>query len=230
MNQIKREKGEDVMDSEPAADKNYDEWAEIQKELEMYPLDGDAATDALGFSSPQVDFDPAEDGSSLADFEPPVVKVERMDTSADWDPYPSASKCSSNESETAVEGILASESSGHFQHNFRLHKEGCGADVAAGSTRDTLALFADPLALKSQDDDLNAQVQSAINSILNLQRTDEILHYDVIEEDENGDEYVLEPMDVKEEQMTIDYEAAIEAHDTCEVDDALEEAVKSILM
>lgn len=51
--------------------RNYDEWAEIQKELEMYPLESDETSEG------NLGYEPSDDNTALADFEPPVPKVAK---------------------------------------------------------------------------------------------------------------------------------------------------------
>lgn len=271
--------------------KNYDEWAEIQKELEMYPLESDHADNLEISTTPQVDFEPPEDSSTLADFEPPIMKtctstssvntylgsmaddtgrlhtsaqtisnsnsIERMDTSTDWNMYNNGNEERGkdknpliNESEAAVESILQPEES-HLDlsdiEEFNRHYssdhdvESTNPSIRCNGVKEEKELLipstllmegvdgediAIEQSLKSPDDDLNAQVESAINSILNLQRTDEAFEYETTES------YQLEDMETKEEeQMNLDYVSPPLELDTCEVvDAALEEAVKSILM
>lgn len=292
--------------SEPCpSEDNYDEWAEIQKELEMYPVDATAVAHSLETSSSeQLDFDPPEDGGpGLVDFEPPLPKSLKYDgnflnagghhpppppppsqhlqcavrkNAGRWESMHVTSGEMSTESSVTrqqqqhqrsevTDGILADMDgfNGRFSRQSATAAKldpgnGFGALNFNKSSREDAVVGGDsdcedddPTELKSQEEDLNAQVQCAINSILNLQRADESSDYETSEynafevdadavgskeeedEDEEEEEEEVEE-DEEEEHMTMDYDVNIGSGvagvpDGNEMDAALEEAVKSIL-
>ncbi|GAB6028969.1 glioma tumor suppressor candidate region protein 1 [Chamberlinius hualienensis] len=207
--------------------KHYDEWAEIQKELEMYPMGGD---DISGSSEP-VEFEPPSGGTSpVVDFEPPFPKIPKHEMisfkegcqvnhiqrnhmenyqpasyynqshsltmrseTSHWGVSESCRRISHpsdkcNEDENAVLGLEdiaglgvgeSVSNSSRLNHHHQSHEDedsdsndmtGLFAAAAAASVENNRSGSVDD---DSQDDELSAQVQCAINSILNLQRIDD---------------------------------------------------------
>uniref|UniRef100_T1IP13 GLTSCR protein conserved domain-containing protein n=1 Tax=Strigamia maritima TaxID=126957 RepID=T1IP13_STRMM len=206
---------------------NYDEWAEIQKELEMYDDD-------------DVDDDDAPDTRQP---ETTVIKQEEHVMEADWDPVSRLS-----ESEAAVESILmplGSDNAENLTDIDEFEPSYAASDSGGGKTDeeeeeeeeddedddddDEEKLLSTPLAAGGEE--LNAQVESAINSILHLQQKEEFDEYMdgeyELEEDEKDKEADL---GVVNEDASMEYDAgAAISLDTQEMDAALEEAVKSIM-